>query len=201
MYAGKNAAFANYNVAAYFSEFGCLPSPRSFKEVETIFASPMTDVWSGALAFSYFPAQSAQGQFGMVTIDGNTVTTSDDFNNLKAEYGKVTPPNSPTSGTDSFPSCPAQNTSQLASTTLPPTPNDNSCNCVNSAVACQFKPPSTNQTEVSIVVGDLLNFGCSLLGSNGGSCDDIAADGGAGKYGAVSPCSPCKWSIYVNGAS
>ncbi|KAI0095264.1 Glucanosyltransferase-domain-containing protein [Irpex rosettiformis] len=190
VYASKNAAFANYNVAAYFSEFGCLPSPRSFVEVETIFASPMTDVWSGALAFSYFPAQSAQGQFGMVTINGNTVTTSQDFDNLKTEFGKISPPNSPTSGTDAFPSCPAQNTSQLASTTLPPTPNDNSCNCVNSAVACQFKAPTTNTTELSIIVGNLLNVGCSLLGSSGGTCDDIAADGGAGKYGAVSACSP-----------
>ncbi|KAI0702424.1 Glucanosyltransferase-domain-containing protein [Cytidiella melzeri] len=198
VYSDKNTLFANYNVAAYFSEFGCLDaSPRTFVEVETIFASPMTNVWSGALAFSYFPATSAQGQFGIVTIDGNTVTTGAEFDNLKTEYGKVSPPNSPTSGTNAYPACPTQDSTFLASTTLPPTPNDNSCNCVESAVACQFKPSTSNSTILSGIIGSLLNEGCSLLGSAGGSCNNIAADGAAGTYGPVSPCGPAVKLSYV----
>jgi 1,3-beta-glucanosyltransferase GAS1 len=193
VYAGKNGAFAGYNVAAYFSEFGCLNiQPRPFNEVQTIFSAPMTDIWSGALAFSYFPAQSAAGQFGMVTIDGNTVTTSTDFNNLKTEYTNVTFVNSPTSGSNSYPACPTQNSTFLASTSLPPTPNENECNCVASAVACQFKPPTNNATTLSAIVGNLIDTGCSLLGGVGGSCDAIAGDGAKGQYGAVSPCSPSK---------
>ncbi|KAI0343991.1 hypothetical protein BDW22DRAFT_1328054 [Trametopsis cervina] len=199
VYASKNAGFAGYNVVAYFSEFGCVVpgSARPWTEVNTLFATPMSDIWSGGLAFSYFPAQSAQGQFGMVTIDGSTVTPNDDFNNLKSQFSALSPPNTPTSGTDSFPACPTQNSTFLASTTLPPTPNDNSCNCVQSSVACQFNPPTSNSTQLSGIVGDLLNTACGLLGSNGGTCDGIAADGATGTYGAVSPCDPSVKLSYV----
>ena len=63
--------------------------------VAALFLSPITDTWSGGIAFSYFPAQSGQGQFGMVTIDGSTVTRSDDFNRLMTQYAQISPPNSP----------------------------------------------------------------------------------------------------------
>lgn len=205
VYDGKNGDFAGYNIPAYFSEFGCITSPpRLWTEVNTIFSSPMSDVWSGALAFSYFPATSAQGQFGIVNIsaDGSTVTTSDDFNRLKTQYGGITPPNSPSSSglTTSYPSCPAQNSTFLASTTLPPTPNDNSCNCLESTLACQFTPKTNNATQVSNIVGPLLDSACMFLGQAGGSCDAISADGAAGKYGAVSPCDACKLS-YISPCS
>jgi 1,3-beta-glucanosyltransferase GAS1 len=71
-YANTQNNFAGYNVPAYFSEFGQLNgnSPRPFTEVSALLSSQMSDVWSGGLAFSYFPATSAAGQFGMVTISG-----------------------------------------------------------------------------------------------------------------------------------
>src|SRR5271163_4016003 len=73
--------FSSYTVAAYFSEFGCVTSsPRLWTEVGAIYSSNMTSVWSGGVAFSYFPAESPQGQFGMVTIASNgSVSTSTDF--------------------------------------------------------------------------------------------------------------------------
>jgi hypothetical protein len=87
-----------------------------------MFATPMSNIWSGGIAFSYFPAQSAAGQFGMVTISGNTVTTSTDFTALQKQYGQVTPPNSPSqanAGAATYPSCPGMNSTWAASTTLP----------------------------------------------------------------------------------
>ena len=120
--------FASYNIPAYFSEYGCITSPpRLWTEVQSIFSSQMSNVWSGAVAFSYFPATSDQGQFGMVNISGNTVTTSDDFTRLANQYSNATGPNSPSqssAGSTQFPTCPQQNSSFFASTTLPPTPND-----------------------------------------------------------------------------
>lgn len=195
-YAGKNGAFAGYNVPAYFSEFGCITSPpRLWTEVGAIFSEPMTDIWSGALAFSYFPAQSAQGQFGMVTIssDGTTVTPNDDFGRLKTQYGQASPPNSPSGSglVTNYPSCPTQNSTFLASIALPPTPNDNSCNCLEDTLACQFTPKTTNATEVAAIVGPLLDQACQYLGAQGGNCNAISANGSSGTYGAVSPCSPC----------
>jgi hypothetical protein len=157
----------------------------------------MTDVWSGGLAFSYFPAESAQGQFGMVNIssDGSTVTVSDDFNSLKTQYGEIQPPNSPdqsTAGSTNYPACPQQNSTFVASTTLPPTPNDPACNCLENVLSCQFKPATNNDTAI---VGPLIDTACSLLGSKGGNCNDIAGNGTTGSYGRVSGCSPGKcWS-------
>lgn len=157
----------------------------------------MSDIWSGGLAFSYFPATSSQGEFGMVTIssDNTTVTTSDDFTRLKQQYSLLSPPNSPSqtaTGASTYPSCPAQNSSFIASTTLPPTPNDASCACLQNTLSCQFTPHTTN---VSGIVGPLLDTGCSLLGGVGGNCNDIAGNGSTGVYGRVSFCDPCMFSI------
>lgn len=127
-YSDVEGAFAGYNIPAYFSEFGCITSPpRLWTEVQAIFSTEMSPVWSGAVAFSYFPAESDQGQFGMVTIDGNTVTTSDDFTRLAAQYSNASGPNTPSqsaAGSTQFPACPQENSTFFASTTLPPTPND-----------------------------------------------------------------------------
>jgi len=199
-YAGTNSEFTDYNVVAYFSEFGCITSPpRLWTEVVALFGSQMTQTWSGGIAFSYFPAQSAQGQFGMVTIssDGSTVTTSDDFQRLQTEYGSVTFINSPTQAAVApavYPSCPASSPAFDASTTLPPTPNDAACSCLENNLSCQFEPLTNN---VTAVVGTLLDFGCSSLASSGGSCNDIGGNGSTGVYGSVSGCSPSVKLSYV----
>lgn len=144
----------------------------------------MSPVWSGGLAFSYFPATSAQGQFGMVTIspDGSTVT----------QHGQAQPPNSPAqsaAGATTYPACPTVNSTFLASTTLPPTPNEAACNCLESSLGCQFTPATSN---FSAIVGTLVDTACSLLGQQGGNCNDISGNGTSGVYGRVSGCSPCK---------
>jgi 1,3-beta-glucanosyltransferase GAS1 len=153
----------------------------------------MSDIWSGGIAFNYFPAQSAAGQFGMVTVDGSTVTTSQDFDNLKEQYNKVSPPTTPTKSNapaETYAACPAQSSDLLASTTLPPTPNDNACGCVESALSCVYKPTTNNETLNNMVIGELLDYSCSLLGQNGGSCAEISASGSSGTYGLVSSCDP-----------
>ena len=152
----------------------------------------MTDIWSGGIAFSYFPAESGQGQFGMVTIDGNTVTNSEDFDRLKTQYGQASPPNSPSrdsTSDSSYPSCPAQNSTFLASSTIPPTPNDGACSCLEPRLACNFSPPpGTNSTAISVINGQLLGTACGLLSTNGGNCNDITSNGTTGTYGRVSFC-------------
>ncbi|OCH96693.1 hypothetical protein OBBRIDRAFT_743565 [Obba rivulosa] len=202
VYSATNQKYQNYNVAAYFSEYGCVPSgggPRPWTEVGTIFASPMSNIWSGGLAFSYFPASSSAGQFGMVNIsaDGSSVTTGQDFANLKSQYTQVSPPNSPAqsdAGSAQFPSCPAENATLLASTTLPPTPNDAACACLENVLSCRFTPTTDNTTAI---LGVLINDACSFLGAQGGSCDDISGNGTSGVYGRVSACDPSVELSYV----
>ena len=190
-YNGKNQAFADYNIPAYLSEFGCVREPpRLWTEVGTIFSQPMSDVWSGGIAFSYFPAQSNDGEFGMVAIDGNTVTPNEDFTRLEDQYGQVTFPTVPSqsdAGETQFGTCPPNDDNWLASTTLPPTPNDAACNCLESSLSCVFTPRTDNTSDI---VGALLDFGCSSLGQVGGNCNDIASDGTTGSYGRIAFCDP-----------
>ena len=151
-------------------------------------------VWSGGVAFSYFPAESDQVEFGMVNIssDGTTVTPNTDFTNLAAMYKQVSFINTPAlsaAPAASYPSCPQQNSSFLASTTLPPTPSDSACQCLENNLSCQFNPQVSNTTAI---IGPLLDTACSLLGSAGGSCSAISANGQTGVYGEVSSCDPCE---------
>lgn len=138
---------------------------------------------------SYFPAF---GGFGMVNIstDAKSVTTGDDFGRLVAQYNNVTfiqDPSASGAGSTSFPACAPPTDSFLASNTLPPTPNAGLCNCVQSTFSCLFTPQTPNYTAI---IGDLLNYGCSQLGQNGGSCDTIGGNGASGTYGALSACDP-----------
>lgn len=192
--------FANYNIPAYFSEFGCNTSPpRLWTEVQALFSDQMSPVWSGGLAFSYFPAEASNGEFGMVTIssDGTTVTPNDDYNRLVTQYSQASGPNSPSqsdAGSTQFPTCPGQNSSFFASTTLPPTPNDTACSCVVNTLPCVFTPQTDNTTGI---LGPLLNEACGLLGQNGGNCNDIAGDGSAGTYGRFAFCDPASKLSFV----
>ncbi|PPQ65976.1 hypothetical protein CVT24_011193 [Panaeolus cyanescens] len=198
-YAGTTQLFQDYNVVAYLSEFGCITKPpRLWTEVAAIFSSDMSPVWSGGLAFSYFSRLSDAGDYGMVTIssDNTTVTPNNDFNVLKTQYNSVSFINSPSqssAGSSSFPSCPSS-ASFAASNTLPPTPDNSACNCLENNLSCQFTPQTSN---FSVIVGELLDTGCSLLGGAGGNCNDISADGQAGVYGRVSECDPTVKLSYV----
>ncbi|KAH8835446.1 1,3-beta-glucanosyltransferase [Flagelloscypha sp. PMI_526] len=184
----------NYNIPAYFSEYGCVTQgqSRTWKEVPVLFGDQMTGIWSGGVAFSYFPAASAAGQFGMVTIstDQKTVTTSTDFDNLKSAYAAATGPNSPASGSSSssFGACPASSAAFAISTTLPGTPSDSGCSCLDSALSCQYRPQTPNFTAIT---GELINYACStLLPTKGLNCDAIGGNGTTGVYGAISSCDP-----------
>ncbi|KAF8490720.1 Glucanosyltransferase-domain-containing protein [Gautieria morchelliformis] len=198
-YAGTNDDFSDLNIPAYFSEFGCNTSPpRLWTEVQALFGPEMVPNWSGGLAFSYFPAQ---GNFGMITLspDNTTVTTSNDFNLLKAQYNNVTFINSPSqsaAGQTQFPACPQPNSTFLASSTLPPTPNDTACQCLaQNSFSCTFK--ETNSPGEPAVIGSLTDTACSLLGQQGGSCSAIGGSGSAGQYGSLSFCSPVTKLDYV----
>ena len=192
-YASSVEAFATLTVATYFSEFGCISSPpRLWTEVGPMFNGRDMPAWSGGIAFSFYPAQSAAGQFGIVTIspDQSTVTVSSDFQSLVTQYSNVTFVNSPlesSDGTPAYPSCPANNSQFNASPTLPPTPNASACDCVENHLSCLFTPATNNY---SAIVGELLDTGCSFLGAKGGTCDDISSNGTTGVYGRLAGCDP-----------
>ncbi|CAO1613233.1 unnamed protein product [Sympodiomycopsis kandeliae] len=191
--------FADYPVAIYFAEFGYVggsgsgrPQDRTWEEVGALLAPPMTDSVSGGCAFGYFPKDSAaQGKdYGLVDIDGDTVTPRGGWNDLKTQFAQAKPPTDvPSSGTTSSYSKCAQPSGQfLASPNLPPTPDPAYCSCLQSnAWPCQATQASDNSPEI---LGLLLGQACSYIGQQGGNCDDLTANGTTGVYGNVSFCAP-----------
>lgn len=85
-----------------------------------------------------------------------SVTTSDDFSRLAAYYNNITTPTGPaqSSVTQGRIDCPAENAQFRANNTLPPTPDESACNCVDqNAFACKVIP-ATAQNPAKI--GELI---------------------------------------------
>ncbi|EJU00968.1 hypothetical protein DACRYDRAFT_22808 [Dacryopinax primogenitus] len=187
-YASTVAAYSNYPIPAYFSEFGCVQDlPRLWNEVPVLYGSQMIGEWSGGLAFSYFPAV---GGYGLVNIssDNTSVITGSDWSLLQSEFSNVTFIESPAESAAPATSpvaCPGQNSSFLASTSLPPTPDAAKCACFrDSAFSCPYTGSPTN-TDIQ---GDLFNYVCNALGQQGANCSIIAANGTTGTYGILADC-------------
>ncbi|KAJ1310823.1 hypothetical protein OPQ81_009342 [Rhizoctonia solani] len=194
--------FQNVPVPAYLSEFGCQKElPRLFTEVAAMFSDAMTPVWSGGVAFSYFKAQIPD--FELVTLSGannETVTTNADFTRLQNAYASVSPSNSPSESSATqvpYSTCPTQSDTWLASTSLPPTPQQSVCDCLSTSA---FSCTATKQAAQSpLILGALLDYGCSLLGQAGTSntCDAISENGSTGTYGKYGFCDPVTKLDYV----
>ena len=89
-YSLKVQEFSNYSIPLFFSEFGCnKPSPRVFSEIEALYSTDMSAVFSGGLVYEY--SQEASN-YGLVEIDGNSITTDTDFDNLKKQYADTKNP-------------------------------------------------------------------------------------------------------------
>ncbi|CED84997.1 glycoside hydrolase family 72 protein [Phaffia rhodozyma] len=186
--------YQNLTIPAYFSEYGCNSvRPRIWDETPALYQAPATDVWSGGVAFSYFPDSQ---NYGLITLsnDNTSVVVSTEFTNLAARLSNITTSSTPTRASVSnaqAPACPTGISGFDASINLPNTPDESVCNCLEqSAFPCVR---TDTAARLPTVVGALLDYGCSLLGSTdpgGASCDNIGANGTSGSYGEISFCSP-----------
>jgi hypothetical protein len=173
--------YADLTIPAYFSEYGCNSvRPRTWSEVPTLFSLPAsTNVWSGGVAFSYFPNSQ---NYGIITLSANnqTVTTSQEFTNLAAQLRNVTAATTPARSAVSnaaAPACPSGVTGFSASTNLPPTPDESVCNCLEDRAF-----PCVNTQTLPTAVGELIDYGCSLIAQDDttATCDDIGGNGATG---------------------
>jgi len=181
-YDERTAEFKNFSVPVFLSEFGCnLVEPRPFTEVQAIYGSNMTSVFSGGIVYMYFQEEN---DYGLVVVSDNEVSTRQDYENLKTELASVsptiltaasfTPTNSPAA-------CPTPNSDWLAATKLPPSPNADLCQCMVSSLQCVV---SNSVDEKDF--GSLFGTVCGLT-----KCTGIVSNGTApGTYGAYSMCNP-----------
>ncbi|KAF7198092.1 1,3-beta-glucanosyltransferase [Pseudocercospora fuligena] len=178
----RTKEFSTYSVPAFFAEYGCNEvQPRTFTEVQALYGSKMTPTWSGGIVYMYF--QEAN-DYGLVTVDGNSVTTNDDFDNLKSQLGKISPTgvNSASySPTNSPASCPSGGSDWNAKATpLPPSPNKQLCSCMYTSLGCVVAGNTDTDNY-----GDLFGTVCGL---GDDVCAGITANASTGSYGAYSMC-------------
>jgi 1,3-beta-glucanosyltransferase GAS5 len=72
-----------------FSEYGCNTNGRNFEEVASLYSTNMTSVFSGGLVYEYANEVS---NFGLVNIQGTTVTELPDFQALQTALRNTAPP-------------------------------------------------------------------------------------------------------------
>jgi uncharacterized membrane protein YgcG len=180
-YDQRTEEFQDYNVPVFFAEYGCnTVQPRTFTEVQALFGPQMSPVWSGGIVYMYF--QEAN-DYGLVSVSGDSVSTLADFNYYSSQIALISPTGvnsasyNPTN--TAAQSCPTVGSDWQASSALPPTPNEQLCECMFNALTCVPDNVSTDD------IGDLFSVVCGL-GSN--TCAGIDANATTGTYGAYGMC-------------
>lgn len=104
------------------SEFGCITNTRTFEEVAALYNASMASVFSGGLVYEY--SEEGNG-YGLVTIDGDSVSTNSDFNYLSSAYAKATNPSGDggATSTSAATTCPTESSNwDVANDNLPAIP-------------------------------------------------------------------------------
>ncbi|KAH9819854.1 Glucanosyltransferase [Teratosphaeria destructans] len=178
----RTQEFSNYSVPAFFAEYGCNSvQPRPFTEVQALYGDEMSPVWSGGIVYMYY--QEAN-DYGLVSVDGNTVSTLSDFDNYSRQIANITPSSvamSAYSPSNSPAACPGTGSSWAAvATPLPPTPNQELCSCMYDTLSCVVSS-STNSSGYGTLFGEVCGYGDEI-------CAGFAANATTGSYGAYGMC-------------
>lgn len=79
--------YKNYTVPLFLSEYGCnKQTPRTFPEVDTLFSSKMSSLYSGGLVYEY---SNEANDYGLVDINGDSVSERQDYDNFKKALAKA----------------------------------------------------------------------------------------------------------------
>ncbi|EXJ83244.1 1,3-beta-glucanosyltransferase gel1 [Capronia coronata CBS 617.96] len=81
--------FTGYGLPIFLSEYGCNHATRDFDEVLSLYSTDMSPVYSGGLVYEYSQEPS---KYGLVEINGDSVSELTDFTTLQSQFAKATDP-------------------------------------------------------------------------------------------------------------
>jgi hypothetical protein len=119
----KVVNFTGYGLPIFLSEYGCNINTRKFEEVASLYSTDMTAVYSGGLVYEYSQEES---KYGLVTIDGTTITELADFTALQTAFKGTANPSGDGgySSTQSTSTCPSKSSTwNVTSDALPAIPS------------------------------------------------------------------------------
>lgn len=123
---------------------------------------------------------------GLVTINGDRVSKLPDFTVLSSKIAKATPTgvnsDSYTPSNTRARECPPTGAAWNASSTLPPTPNQEACSCMLRNLTCVARPGLSDEKMAE-------QFGV-VCGKDARACGGFSTNPSEGRYGAVSMCNP-----------
>ncbi|KAK6202662.1 uncharacterized protein RJT21DRAFT_21035 [Scheffersomyces amazonensis] len=181
--------FSEFPVPIMMSEYGCnTVRPRPFTEVEALYGSTMSKVWSGGIAYEYFEEVNNYGV--VIQNPDGSISQYEDFSNLASKLNSINPISISLSEygnlTQSFPTCQAPTPEFQASTRLPNTPNKDKCTCLQASLSCVVNP------YMNVNINSLFSEVCGNI-----DCSDISNNGYDGIYGAFSDCSSTQKLSYI----
>jgi len=197
-YSERVAEFQSYSVPTFFAEYGCNTqgggaAGRKFTEVQALYGSNMTGVFSGGIVYEYFQEVN---DYGLVSVSGSSISTLADFGAFSSQIHAVAPTGvnsasyTPTNTVGQ--SCPPTGTAWLAaSSPLPPVPNQSVCSCMTSSLQCTAKASVLSN---STAIGALFGTVCGLSPK---SCNGVSRNALTGSYGAYSMCNATDQLNYV----
>ncbi|EGW35594.1 uncharacterized protein SPAPADRAFT_58812 [Spathaspora passalidarum NRRL Y-27907] len=189
-YEDRTNEFKNLTIPIFFSEYGCNEKrPRKFTEVRALYSTQMTDIWSGGIVYMYFEEEN---KYGLVEVKGDKVSTLKDYEYYKSEINNISPSYAQVKTVSAEATqtlaCPASDQKHWkAATDLPPTPDQDYCNCVAKSFDCVVSDKVQSKKY-----GDLYAEVCGLI-----DCSSISANGTSGDYGEYSFCSDKDKLSYV----